>query len=153
MLLADQDGTQLDQELIHKGQLYLNRPAESAHASEYYPEAGIAILHCTASSYEAIDWLTVLHYYDLLLAHNPSPVVALHRAVALINVEGPTAAIGEVVALSGLDNNQYYHAILGDLYQRNGQPEPARQHYQRAWHSTSSTTEQELLPRKLNTFM
>jgi RNA polymerase sigma-70 factor (ECF subfamily) len=150
VLLADQDRTRWDQQLIQKGQLYLNRSAEGAHASEYHLEAGIAMLHCTASSYEATDWLTVLHYYDLLLARNPSPVVALHRAVALANAEGPAAALGEVMALSGLDHNQYYHAILGDLYQRNGQPEPARAHYQRARQLTGSTAEQELLSRKLN---
>jgi RNA polymerase sigma-70 factor (ECF subfamily) len=150
VLLADQDRAQWNQELIRKGRQYLHRSAEGAHASEYHLEAGIAMLHCTAASYEATDWLTVLHYYDLLLARNPSPVVALHRAVALANVEGPLVAIEEVVALSGLDNNQYYHAILGELYQRNGQLEPARQHYQRARQLTSSTAEQDLLSRKLH---
>jgi RNA polymerase sigma-70 factor (ECF subfamily) len=86
VLLADQDRSRWDQELIQKGRLYLNRSAEGEHASQYLSEAGIAMLHCTASSYEATDWLTVLHYYDLLLTRNPSPVVALHRAVALANV-------------------------------------------------------------------
>jgi RNA polymerase sigma-70 factor (ECF subfamily) len=150
VLLADQDRTQWDRELIQKGRMYLNQSAEGAHATQYHLEAGIAMLHCTASSYESTNWLTVLHYYDLLLACNSSPVVALHRAVALSNVEGPAAALGEVVTLSGLHHNQYYHAILGDLYQRNGQPEPAREHYQRARQLTPSTAEQELLSHKLN---
>ncbi len=119
----------------------MSRSAEGEHASQYHLEAGIAMLHCTASSYKTTNWLTVLHYYDLLLTRNPSPVVALHRAVALANVKGHLVATGEVVGLSGLDHNQYYHAILGDLYQRNGQPEPAHQHYQRARQLTSSTAE------------
>jgi RNA polymerase sigma-70 factor (ECF subfamily) len=150
VLLANQDRTQWDQELIQKGQMYLNRSAEGSYPTEYHLEAGIAMLHCTASSYEATNWLTVLHYYDLLLALNPSPVVAMHRAVALAHVEGPLVALGDVVALSGLENNQYYHAILGDLYQQNGQPGPARQHFQRARQLTSSTAEQDLLSRKLD---
>jgi RNA polymerase sigma-70 factor (ECF subfamily) len=84
----------------------LNRSAEGAHASEYHLEAGIAMLHCTAA-YKATDWPTVLRYYDLLLARNLSPVVALHRAIALAHVEGPAAALAEEVALGGLDQNQY----------------------------------------------
>jgi RNA polymerase sigma-70 factor (ECF subfamily) len=150
VLLADQDRSQWDGELIQKGRRYLNQSAEGAHVSEYHLQAGIAMLHCTAPSYEATDWLTMLHYYDLLLTRNPSPVVALHRAVALANVDGPATALREVVALSGLDHNHYYHAILGDLYQRNGQSQPAREHYQRARQLTSSTAEQDLLSHKLS---
>jgi RNA polymerase sigma-70 factor (ECF subfamily) len=76
--------------------------------------------------------------------------VALHRAVALAEVAGAEAAIIEVRKLSGLAKNQYYHAILGDLYQRNQQPESARQHYRQAIDLTPSTAEIKLLTHKLS---
>ncbi|MVM32770.1 sigma-70 family RNA polymerase sigma factor [Spirosoma sp. HMF4905] len=150
ILLADQDRSRWNQELIRKGHLYLNRSAEGSTPSEYHLEAGIAMQHCIASSYDTTDWPTVLLYYDLLLARKPSPVVALHRAVAVANVRGPVTAIDEVVNLSGLDTMHHYHAILGDLYEKNGQPEPARIHYRRAIQLTASMAEKELIERKLN---
>ncbi|CCH52044.1 putative protein R00370 [Fibrisoma limi BUZ 3] len=153
VLLADQDRSRWNRDLIQKGHEYLNHSAEGDNLSEYHLEAGIAMLHCIAPSYETTDWPTVLHYYDLLLQHKPSPVVALHRAVAQANVEGPLNAILTVSKLSGLDTNHYYHAILGDLYERNSQPSIARQHYQRAQQLTSSAAEKELLTRKINRCM
>lgn len=149
VLLADQDRSRWNQDLIQQGHTYLNRSAEGAEPSEYHLEAGIAMLHCIASSYEATDWPTVLLYYDLLLVRKPSPVVALHRAVALAKVEGPLPAIREVVGLVSLDTMHYYHAVLGDLYEQNSQRESARLHYQRAIQLTPSKTEKELLQRKL----
>jgi len=150
VLLADQDRSRWNRDLIQKGHEYLNRSAEGDNLSEYHLEAGIAMLHCIAPSYDATDWPTILLYYDLLLQHQPSPVVALHRAVALANVEGPLNAILALSNLSGLETNQYYHAVLGDLYEQNRQPDRARQHYQRAHQLTPSPAEKELLTRKLH---
>ncbi|MBC7920859.1 MAG: sigma-70 family RNA polymerase sigma factor [Ferruginibacter sp.] len=149
VLLADQDRRRWNPDLIRKGQHYLNGSAEGNALSEYHLEAGIAMLHCVAPTYAATEWPTVLHYYDLLLARKPSPVVALHRAVALAEVEGPVSAIRAVSGLRGLDTNHYYYAILGDLYERNNQPDLARQHYRQALHLTPSTPEKKLLARKL----
>lgn len=149
VLLADQDRSRWNQLLIRKGHTYLNRSAEGNTLSEYHLEAGIAMLHSSAPTYADTNWPVVLRYYDLLLDCKPSPVVALHRAVALAEVAGPLAAIVEVTKLNGLDKNQYYHAILGDLYERNQQPELARQHYQLAIGLTASTAEIELLKQKL----
>lgn len=148
ILLADQDRSRWNQTLIQQGHIYLNRSAEGAGPSEYHLEAGIAMLHCIAPTYEATSWPTVLMYYDLLLALKPSPVVALHRAVALAKVEGPQKALIEVANLSGLDAMHHYHAVLGDLYEQCGQVEPARIHYQRAMQLTTSMAEKELLRRK-----
>ena len=148
ILLADQDRSRWNQTLIQQGHIYLNRSAEGAVPSEYHLEAGIAMLHCMAPTYEATSWPTVLMYYDLLLALKPSPVVALHRAVALAKVEGPQKALIEVANLSGLDAMHHYHAVLGDLYEQCGQVEPARIHYQRAMQLTTSMAEKELLRRK-----
>lgn len=149
VLLADQDRSRWDRALMQQGHYHLNRSAEGDVLSEYHLEAGIAMLHCTAPTYEATNWPQVLHYYDLLLAQKSSPVVALHRAVALARVEGPTAAIVTVGQLKGLETSQYYHAILGDLYQQACQTEAAREAYQRARQLTASRAERALLDRKL----
>lgn len=149
VLLADQDRSRWNHDLIQKGNKYLNRSAEGITPSEYHLEAGIARLHCYAPTYAATDWPTILLYYDLLLTQKPSPVVALHRAVAVAEVDGPLAAIVTVTNLPGLAKNHYYHAILGDLYQRSHQPDLARQHYRQARQLTLSGAEKKLLDQKL----
>lgn len=92
----------------------------------------------------------MLHDYGRLLVHKPSPVVAPNCAVALAYVAGPLVAIQTVLALDGLANNHYYHAILGYLYQQNGEPNLASDHFAWACQLTSSTAEKELLTRKKN---
>jgi RNA polymerase sigma factor (sigma-70 family) len=149
VLLPDQDRSRWSQPLIQKGHEYLDRSAEGDGPGEYHLEAGIAMIHCIAPTYEATDWSTILLYYDLLLAQKPSPVVALHRAVALAKVDGPMTAILEVLALNGLEKSHHYHAILGDLYEQSCQLESARQAYNRARSLTTSVNEQALLDRKL----
>lgn len=149
VLLADQDRSCWNQALIQKGHDYLNRSAEGDTLTEYHLEAGIAMLHCIAPTYEATNWPTILTYYDLLLTIKPSPVVALHRAVVVAKVKTPSVAIADVLALGGLENNHHFYAVLGDLYEQNQQPAEARQSYRRARALTSSAHEQTLLDRKL----
>jgi RNA polymerase sigma factor (sigma-70 family) len=149
ILLADQNRSHWNQLLIRKGHTYLNRSAEGKTLSEYHLEAGIAMLHCSAPSYASTNWPVVLHYYDLLMVHKPSPIVALNRAVALAEVSGPSVAITVVKSLSGLEKNHYFHTVLGDLYERTAQLILAQHHYQQALQLTVSIPEKELLTRKL----
>ncbi|MEZ0540092.1 RNA polymerase sigma factor [Fibrella arboris] len=150
VLLADQDRSRWNHHLIRKGHTYLHRSAEGNELTEYHLEAGIAMLHSSAPTYAATNWPTILHYYDLLLAYKPSPVVALHRAVALAEVTGPLAAIAALITINGLAGNHLYHAVLGDLYERTDQPGRARQHYQQALQLTQSTAEKKLLAQKID---
>lgn len=83
VLLADQDRSRWNPDLVRQGEDYLNRSAGGDVLSEYHLEAGIARLHCLVPTYEATDWPTVLCYYDLLLAQKSLSVVALHRTVEL----------------------------------------------------------------------
>ncbi|MBD2701944.1 sigma-70 family RNA polymerase sigma factor [Spirosoma sp. BT702] len=152
ILLPDQDRSRWNQKLIQKGQYYLDRSAEGEQFSDYHFEAGIAMQHCIAATYEATDWLTILQYYDLLLKQTATPVVALHRTVVVANVHGPQQALTEALALSGLYTMQYYHAILGDLYEQNYQIELAQNHYKRAIDLTTASAEKDLLQKKLNRF-
>lgn len=149
ILLAHQDRSLWDRDLIDRGQYYLNRAATGNQLTDYHLEAAIAACHSMAPTYETTNWPQILHYYDLLLVCKPSPVVALNRAVALARVAGPLQALADVTNLTGLDHSQYYHAVLGDLYAENQQPEPARHHYRRAQQLTFSLAEKTLLERKV----
>jgi RNA polymerase sigma factor (sigma-70 family) len=149
VLLEDQDRSRWNQGLIAQGLRYLG-PAAAGEASEFHLEAAIALEHCRAASFAATDWPAIGRYYDLLLARKPSPVVALHRAVAVAYAEGPAQGLAAALAIAGLERQHLYHAVLGELYCQSGQPEAARRHLEQALVLTSSKAEQELLRRKLD---
>jgi RNA polymerase sigma factor (sigma-70 family) len=149
VLLKDQDRTQWNRELITQGKRQLAASAAGSELSEYHLEAAIALQHCLAPSYEKTNWQAILNYYDLLLDRKPSPIVALNRAVALAEVDGPMEALLAVLQIKELEANQYFHATLGDLYTQLHQTDRARQHYHRALHLTPSGAEKLLLHKKL----
>ncbi len=151
VLLPDQNRMQWDQALIRRGRHYLSLSAQGEVLSSYHLEAGIALLHSLSPSFEQTNWPAILGYYDLLYGVKPSPLVALNRAVALAQVGQLDEALVAVLQLDTQLNNQYYHAILGDLYKQKGQPELARQQYNRAITLTNSRAEQALLRVKLDT--
>ncbi|GAB3938445.1 RNA polymerase sigma factor [Larkinella terrae] len=149
ILVKDQDRTKWNRALITRGKQQLSQSAEGSELTEYHLEAIIALQHCMAPTYAATRWTDILWYYDLLLLRKPSPVVALNRAVALAEVEGPKEALRAVLKIIELASNQYYHAILGDFYAQLHQTDLARQHYNQAIHLTSSSAEKLLLQKKI----
>lgn len=148
VLLPDQDRSRWHQPLIARGLRHLAAAAEGDAASEFHLEAAIALEHCRAPTYVTTDWLAIGRYYDQLLHLKPTPVVALHRAVALAQAAGPALALAAVQALPGLDSHCLYHAILGELYAQTNQLEAAARHLDRALALTASRPEQDLLRHK-----
>ena len=141
----------MDTALIINGERFLNQSAVGNALSDYHLEAVIAACHCTAPRYADTNWPRILQYYDLLLARQPeSEIIALNRAVALAQVDGPLAGIVAVTNLTGLDKHHRYHAVLGELYHQNHQPDPARYHYQRAIALATSSAEGAFLAKKLS---
>jgi RNA polymerase sigma-70 factor (ECF subfamily) len=118
--LDDQDRTKWDQSLIERGLLHLVQAAQGNEVSEYHLQAGIAACHCTAKDYASTDWPRILHHYDELYRIKPSPVVALNRAVAVANDQGPKAGLRSV------PNNFILHACWSV-------PPTARRVRQRRW--------------------
>ena len=102
--------------------LRLNRPGP------YQIQAAINAVHSDAPSVEETDWGQIVQLYDQLLAMNPTPIVALNRAVAVAEVDGPAAALGLVDKLD-LDGFYLYHAIRADLLRRLGRTAEAAQAY------------------------
>jgi RNA polymerase sigma-70 factor (ECF subfamily) len=120
LLLANQDRTLWDRDLIAEGQslvracLRRNEPG-----GPYQIQAAIQAVHSDAATAEATDWAQIVQLYDQLLRLTPTPVVALNRAVAVAEVEGPTAALALV---DGLPLSEYhlFHAVRADLLRRLG---------------------------------
>jgi RNA polymerase sigma-70 factor (ECF subfamily) len=110
----------------------------------YQLQAAIQAVHSDAPSTEATDWRQIVQIYDHLLAMAPSPVTALHRAVALGEVEGPGAALEAVDALD-LDAYHLFHAVRADLLGRLGRSAEARVAYDAAIARTDNARERSFL--------
>jgi RNA polymerase sigma-70 factor, ECF subfamily len=107
--------------------------------------------HCRSRpTAAATDWRQILALYDQLLALTPSPVVALNRAVAVAEVEGPEAALALVDGLDrgGLEGYQVFHAIRGDLLRRLGRDAEAVEAYEAAIARAENAAERAFLQRR-----
>jgi RNA polymerase sigma-70 factor (ECF subfamily) len=116
----------------------------------YQLQAAISACHAEAPTFADTDWVQILTLYDLLLAHQPSPIVRLNRAVAVGRVQGPEAALAEVEAIAAaLDSYHLLHAVRGQLLHELGDQEQARSAQLRAAELTANTAEQALLQRRI----
>jgi len=152
LLLAEQDRSLWDRAMIQRGLFHLNRSAAGEEISEFHLQAGIAYCHCTAATYEATDWTRILSLYDLLVGVNPSPVIALNRAVAISRVHGPEAAIEALEAIrprDALENYYLFHAALAQFQLETGEPKQAARRFRRALELTGVKSERAFLSRKL----
>jgi RNA polymerase sigma-70 factor (ECF subfamily) len=152
LLLAEQDRSLWDRAMIQRGLFHLNRSAAGEEISEFHLQAGIAYCHCTAATYEATDWTRILSLYDLLVGINPSPVIALNRAVAISRVCGPEAALEAVEVIRPrevLENYYLFHAALAQFHLETGEPEQAARRFRRALELTGAKSERAFLARKL----
>ncbi|WP_082373070.1 RNA polymerase sigma factor [Nocardia sp. NRRL S-836] len=116
VLLADQDRALWDPALVAEGQDVVRRCLRWNRPGPYQLQAAINAVHSDPPT----DWTQVLALYDRLMAVAPSPVVALHRAVAVAEVSGPVAALRLVDRLE-LDRYHLFHAVRADLLSRLGQ--------------------------------
>ena len=115
-------------------------------------QAAIAALHCQAARPEDTDWPQIARLYDLLERLQPSPVVALNRAVAIAMVDGPgrgLALIDELAASGDLDSYHLLHAARADLLRRAGAPADAIHSYERALTLVTNESERRFLARRL----
>ena len=119
VLLADQDRTKWDRALIAEGQGLVRRCLAIGRPGPYQLQAAVNAVHADAARAEDTDWHQIMRLYDLQMSIAPSPIVALHRAVAVGEVEGPAAALAIVDGLA-LESHHMYHAIRADLLRRLG---------------------------------
>jgi RNA polymerase sigma-70 factor, ECF subfamily len=147
VLLADQDRGRWDRDRIAEGQAIVRRCLRRNQPGPYQLQAAINAVHSDAPTADATDWRQILALYDQLLALAPSPVVALNRAVAVAEVEGPEAALALVDGLD-LDGYRLFHAIRADLLRRLGRDAEAVLAYEAAIARTGNATERAFLERR-----
>jgi len=120
--------------------------------SEYQLEAAIASLHCAAPTYEITDWAKILELYEALYRLNPSPIVALNRAVALGKAMGPEAGLAELRKLpdpARLKDYPFYPAAQGEFHLLAGRPAEAAKHFEKTMKLARSRSETNFFERRL----
>ena len=144
VLLADQDRSRWDRDQIAEGQALVRRCLRRNQPGPYQVQAAINAVHGDAPTAAATDWRQVLVLYDRLLALAPSPVVALNRAVAVAEVEGPAAALALVDGLE-LEGYHLFHAVRADLLRRLGRDAEATLAYDAAIDRAENAAERAFL--------
>jgi RNA polymerase sigma-70 factor (ECF subfamily) len=150
VLLADQDRSRWNRELIAEGQAIVRECLRRNQPGPYQIQAAINAVHSDAPTAADTDWRQILALYDQLMAISPSPVVALNRAVAVAEVEGPEAALALLDALD-LDGYHVFHTVRADLLRRLGRNADAVQAYDAAMARTDNAAEREFLQRRRDT--
>ena len=144
MLLGEQDRTRWDRALIKEGQEIVRRCLRGDQPGAYQLQAAINAVHANAATVDQTDWSQIVGLYDQLLAVAPTPVVALNRAIAVGEVEGPAVALALVEELD-LDNYYSYHATRADLLRRLGRDSEAASAYERAAAMAPTDAERDFL--------
>jgi RNA polymerase sigma-70 factor (ECF subfamily) len=144
VLLADQDRSLWDAGSIAEGESLVARAWRRGRLGKYLIQASIAAEHARGS-----DWARIVWLYDQLMAVSPTPIVALNRAVAVAERDGPEAGLE---LMDGLELGSYHlwHAARADLLRRLSRPAEAATAYRAALELADSEVEREFLARRLH---
>lgn len=149
VLLGDQDRSLWDRQLIVEGQEIVRWCLRRNDPGPFQVQAAIAAVHSDAATAEDTDWSQIVQLYDHLLLLAPSAVVALNRAIAVAELDGPDVALGLVDRL-GLDDYHLFHATRGVLLDRLGRADEATAAHARALELTDNPAERALLSSRLS---
>jgi RNA polymerase sigma-70 factor (ECF subfamily) len=148
-----QDRSRWDEELVAEGMMRLGQSAAGDCLTEYHVEAGIAAQHASAGSATETNWTEIVRLYDVLMKIRPSPVVALNRAMAIAESEGPErglAAITTIVGVQRLAGYPFYPAAVAELELRLGRPLVAGKYFELARALARNDVERRFLERRLD---
>jgi RNA polymerase sigma-70 factor (ECF subfamily) len=145
--LAAQDRARWDRAMIAEGQDLVRACLRRNQPGPYQIQAAIGAVHGDATVAADTDWGQILALYDQLMVVAPTPVVALNRTVALAEVHGPAAALGELGRLS-LDGYHLFHATRADLLRRLGRREEAAAAYEAAIAGAANGAERSFLRQR-----
>ena len=151
VLLADQDRSRWDQDLAGEGRAIVRACLRRGMPGPYQLQAAINAVHSQAATTDDTDWGQILRLYDQLLVMVPTAVVALNRAVAVAEVDGPGAALAVVDDLD-LDRYHLYHATRADLLVRLHRVDEAVSAFDRAIDLATNAAEHQFLVRRRDTF-
>lgn len=150
--LFEQDRSRWDQKLVIEGLRLFDLSATGTELTEYHVEAAIASVHAQAQHVQDTKWKAIVELYDTLMVIRSSPVVALNRAIAIAQEEGPERGIEELLAISDserLANYPFYHAALGEFELRSGKQEAAREHFEAAFALARNAMERRFIERRI----
>jgi RNA polymerase sigma-70 factor (ECF subfamily) len=150
--LSEQDRCRWDQELVAEGLKLLELSATGSELSEYHVEAAIASMHTRALRAEDTDWAAIVSLYDMLMKIRPSPIIALNRAIAIGQSDGPERGLEEIGAIADPDRlaaYPFYAAALAEFEFRRGRHEAAREHFRAALALARNPMERRFLDQRL----
>lgn len=139
-----------------RGSAAIGGARSAPKVSAYHIEAAIAAAHASARSLEETDWQAIVSLYDRLMDVDPSPVVALNRAIAVGQRDGAERGLEELHAIADRDrlaNYPFYPAALGELELRRDNREAAQTHFRAALQLARNGTERRFLERRLRSFL
>ncbi len=150
VLLRDQDRTKWDRTMIEEGHAIVRACIRRDQPGPFQLQAAIQAVHCDADSFEATDWPQIVALYDHLFSVMPTPVVALNRAIAIGETEGPGAALTALDAIApDLDNYHLMHAARGTTLRRLGQRDAAKAAFERAAHLAATEADRRFLAQQI----
>jgi RNA polymerase sigma-70 factor (ECF subfamily) len=150
VLLEDQDRSRWDRAEIEEGVELLDVALRRGRAGPYQVQAAIAAVHARASHPEDTDWPQIALLYERLAVLQPSPVIALNRAVAVAMAESPGRGLELMEPLAEtLDRYHLFHAARAELLRRLGRREDSAAAYRRALDLTGNAVERRFLEGRL----
>jgi len=151
--LMHQDRTQWDRKMAGEGLKLLERASSGPTLTEYHVEAAIASVHMQALRMEDTNWGAIVSLYDTLMSLHPSPIIALNRAIAVAQHEGPERGLAEIRSIKNSDRlaaYPFYPAALGELELHRGAREIARGHFQAALALARNPMESQFFERRIS---
>jgi RNA polymerase sigma-70 factor (ECF subfamily) len=151
--LIDQDRSLWNGGLIEEGLRLLTLAAQSSELSSYHLEAAISAAHARAGAPQDTDWAKIVWLYDMLMAIRPGPVVALNRAIAIAEKDGPEQGLAAIRAIDRPDRlarYPFFPAALGELELRRGDRSAAATHFRAALALARSPAERRHYQRRIN---
>jgi RNA polymerase sigma-70 factor (ECF subfamily) len=149
--LHEQDRSTWNRGMIERGLHHLAQASTGPAISEYHLQAGIAACHATASEDAGTDWPRILSFYDRLARLNPSPIIALNRAVAVGRVHGPQTGLDALQEIRDagkvLPSYYLFHAVSGSFLNELGRFAEAVIHLERARSLARLPSEQDHLDK------
>jgi RNA polymerase sigma-70 factor (ECF subfamily) len=150
VLLRDQDRAKWDRTMIEEGHAIVRACIRRGQPGPFQLQAAIQAVHCHADSFEATDWRQIVALYDHLFSVMPTPVVALNRAIAIAEIEGPGAALARLDTIApGLNNYHLMHAARGTMLRRLGRRDAAQAALARAARLAPTEAERGFLMQQL----
>jgi len=152
VLLADQHRSRWDQAMIREGALRLEAAVRRTGgvAGPYQLQAHLAACHAAAPTWQDTDWSRIVALYDLLMSLTTNPVVALNRAVALTERDGPARGLAALEEIAGRQQSHLWHAARADALHRLDRVEAARKELLRAVELAPSGADQRFLQGRLD---